>query len=113
MRLRFQVPASVLPLAVEGARLTVKLHAPAREIVVGIVAGGSTAPLRRLTSPLGIEQVEINDPRLLQPDEQGTLYVGVEVSEARGANVGQELWRLESASLEVRGRTPGEATDKR
>jgi hypothetical protein len=108
MRLRFQVPASVLPLVVEGARLTVKLHAPSREVIVGAFAGGDAVPVRRLTSPLGVAEIEIDDSRQLQPDEHGALYVSVEVGEARGANAGQDLWRLESASLEIRGRTPGE-----
>jgi hypothetical protein len=112
VRLRFQIPAPVLPLAVERARLTLKLHAPAREVVVGTLAGDQETLLRRLSSPLGSEQIDINDPRLLQPDEQGTLYLSVGVGEARGANAGQELWRLESASLEVRGQTPGEEEGK-
>jgi hypothetical protein len=108
MRLRFQIPASVRPLVVERARLTVKLYAPAREVVIGASAGDEVAPLRRLTSPSGIEQVEIDDARLLRPDEQGVLSMNIVVGEVRGGNAEQILWRLESASLEVRGRTSPE-----
>jgi hypothetical protein len=107
MRLRFQVPASVLPLVVQNARLTVRLTAPGREVALGVLAGGDAVPLRRLRSPLGTEQVEI-DPRLLRPDEQGVVSVTVEVGEARGGNAERNLWRLESAGLELRGRTGGQ-----
>jgi hypothetical protein len=93
---------------VESARLTVKLYAPSREVVLDAFAGGDAVPVRRLTSPLGVVQVEIDDPRLLTPDEHGVLFVSVEIGEARGASAGQDLWRLESASLEVRGRTAAE-----
>jgi hypothetical protein len=105
MRLRFQLPASVLPLVVEGARLTVRLHAPSREVVISALAGDEVISVRRLTSPLGVEQGEIDDPRLLQPDGQGTLSVNLSVGEVRGGNAEQILWRIESAGLEVHGRT--------
>lgn len=104
MQLRFEIPASVRPLVVESVRLTVKLYAPAREVVVGEEA----APWRRLTSPLGVEHVEITDTRLLRPDEHGALYVNVTVGEARSGAAALDLWRLESAGLEVRGRTEDE-----
>jgi hypothetical protein len=104
MQLRFEIPASVQPLLVESARLTLKLSAPGREVVVGEEA----APWRRLTSPLGVEHVEVTGPRLLRLDEHGALYVPVTVGEARRGAVSLDLWRLESAGLEVRGRTEDE-----
>jgi hypothetical protein len=112
LRLRFQLPASVLPLDVESARLTLKLHAPAREVVVSALVEGDAVLLRRLTSPLSIETFAIDDPRLLQPDEHGALYMSIEVGEVRGGNTERDLWRLESPSLEVHGRTAGEERDK-
>jgi hypothetical protein len=112
LRLRFQIPASVLPLDVERARLTLKLHAPWREVVISAFADGDAVPVRHLTGPLGAPQVAIEDPRLLRPDGQGALYMNVEVGELRGGNVGQDLWRLSAAALEVRGRTLGEGRDQ-
>jgi len=108
LRLRFQLPASVLPLEVEGARFTVGLDAPAREVVLGGGAGDDAVPLRRLTGPVGVERVEIDDPRLLRPDGQGALYFNVVIGEARGINAVRNVWRVESPALEVRGRTPAE-----
>jgi hypothetical protein len=103
IRLRFQVPPTALPLTVDGARFTVHLHAPGREVTVGGYAGDEFVALRRLSGPLGPAHVEIDDPRLLRPDEQGALYVGVEIGKARGGDA--DAWRIESLGLEVRGRT--------
>lgn len=104
MRLRFQIPASVLPLVVERARLTLRLNALGREVVLG----ATDVTLRRLTSPLGAQQVDIDDPALLRPDEQGAIFVNVQIGEARSGGGERNLWRIESAGLELRGRTPGE-----
>jgi hypothetical protein len=59
-------------------------------------------------NPLGIEQIEFDDPRRLQPDEQGILTIPVEIAEARAGSAGQDTWRIESVGLELRGRTAEE-----
>jgi hypothetical protein len=99
-RLRFQIPASVRPLVVDGVRLTLHLSAPGREVVVGAVAGRETVVVRKLQSPVGVERIDI-DPKLLLPDEDGAMTVSFAVGEAGERTV----WRLESAGLELRGRT--------
>jgi hypothetical protein len=105
MGLRFRIPASVLPLTVERARLTLRLDAPGREVTVS-VARGDVAPLRRLASPLGTEMVEV-DPALIRPDADGIIVLNLWIGEASGDNPGRNPWRLHSAGLEVRGRTTG------
>ncbi|MFO0841322.1 MAG: hypothetical protein U0797_02840 [Gemmataceae bacterium] len=107
MRLRFQVPASVRPLVVESGRLTIKLGAPGREVVLGASAGGQAVTLRKVNSPLGTEQVDLLDPAQLRPDEQGAIFIHVKIGEAPSGG-DRNLWRLESAGLELRGRTAGE-----
>lgn len=100
MRLRFQIPASVRPLTVDGARLTLHLSAPGREVVVGAVSGRDAVTVRRLQGPVGVERIEV-DPRLMPPDEDGVMTASLVVGEAGERTV----WRLESAGLELRGRT--------
>lgn len=108
IHLRFQIPDSVLPLNVESARFTLQMVAPAREIEIGAFADGKVVPLRRLTSPHGVEQIEITDRRLLQPDDQGVVHVNVEVGDVHGGHAVQDQWRLDSVGLEIHGRTPDE-----
>lgn len=108
MRLRFQVPASVRPLTVESARLTIKLIAPGRGVVLGGPGGGEASVLRRLTSPLGTEVVDLRDPALLRPDEHGAISFSVQIGPSPAGGGERNQWRLESAGLELRGRTAGE-----
>lgn len=112
-RLRFQLPATVLPLDVDRARLTLHLNAPTREVVVGGFQGQVPTVLRRLQSPWGPEQVEIDDPRLLALDSEGGLHLSLEIG-VGDASVGPNAaanavpWSLELLELEVQGkRLPG------
>lgn len=104
VRLRFQLPPSVMPLSIERARLSIKMHAPAREVVIHGFAGGEEIPLHKVTSPAGLEQIEINDPRLLKPDEQGALYINIVIGELR-SKVERDTWRIEWPGLQIKGRT--------
>jgi hypothetical protein len=103
MKIRFQVPASVLPVTLESARLTFRLLAPLREVSVTAFKDGQGVLLSRLSNPIGNERIEISDPQLLQVDKAGCLYINIEVGDLRGED--RNVWRLEWASLEVRGRT--------
>lgn len=111
LRLRFQIPTSVRPLVVERARLTLKLHAPARQVVVGVFSGGEAVTVRQLASPLGAEQIEIDRADLLRLGDRGTLEISIAVGEALGGATEQREWRLESAGLEVEGRTVREGSE--
>src|SRR3954447_3341733 len=109
VRLRFQLPAEVLPLTIQNAKLTLRMQAALREVVVSGVAGAEAVPLRRLTSPTGVEQIEISDPRMLQLDKQGALFVSLDISDVRGEAT-RDVWRLDWVGLEVRGRTAARAS---
>ncbi len=102
VRLRFQLPASVLPLTVEKARFRVQLHAPAREVT--ITASGVETPLRVLSGPDGIQEIEINDPRALGVDDQGVLFLNINIGPVRG-RVEKDTWRIDWPGLEVKGKT--------
>jgi hypothetical protein len=103
VRLRFQLPGSVLPLAIEKARFRVHLHAPAREVAIH-ASGLDTAPLRVLSGPTGMQEIEINDPGALKIDEHGALYLNINIGPVRG-RVEKDTWRIEWPDLEVKGKT--------
>jgi hypothetical protein len=111
--LRFQLPPSVLPLAVDRATLHLKVRAPARTVSVSGVADGRRVPLFEAESPVDPIRVEIADPRLLAPDADGGLAVAVAISDPVGggekaAAFGPEGgWKIESLTLEVSGRVGG------
>jgi hypothetical protein len=103
-RIRFQLPPSVLPMTIEEARLSLRLVAPLREVKIDGWVDGKVIPLGRLSSPIGTEQINLTDPRLLQVDKRGCLYINIEVGDVR-SGVDRDMWHLEWANLAVRGRT--------
>jgi hypothetical protein len=60
--------------------------------------------LQRLASPIGIERIDITDPRVLQVDDQGILYVNIEIGDVR-KGVERDEWHLDWATLEIHGKT--------
>lgn len=111
MHLRFQLPAEVLPLQVERARLVGKINAPGRRVTAAGRAGDQLVELHRVESPLDPIRVDITEERLLRPDEEGGLHVHVAVSELLGGREAgpgtlrvNERWTVEYLELEVVGR---------
>lgn len=109
--LRFQLPASVLPLQVEGARLLLKIDGHAGRITIAGRADGAFVELERADDPLGPLQVNITEPRFLHVDADGCLHLRVTVEPLKGGNSGAANgdaplnWILEYLELEVVGRT--------
>jgi hypothetical protein len=116
MELRFQLPPSVLPLDVERARVSLKVHAPARRVTVTGPAGGAPK-LFEAENPIDPVALDITDPRLLRADPDGglrlTLRIGAQAAPGpgttppRGKGPGpiEEKWKLESLGLDVVGQT--------
>jgi len=112
-RLRFQLPPSVLPLAVEKATLVARVRAPGRRFGVSAVIEGKPALSQSTQNLLGSIRVEIADPRALQVDPAGGLLVEIAMSERIGpdgremkarASDPEQKWQIESLGLEVTGR---------
>jgi hypothetical protein len=112
-QLRFQLPPEVLPFQVERARLTAKVSALARRVVVAGHAENSSVELFQAESPLTPFQVELIDARLLRLDPRGGLHLTLNVSDPvqggerkPGETHRQpEPWTIEYVELEVVGRT--------
>jgi hypothetical protein len=111
MRLRFRLPPSVLPLTVERATLRAKVRASSRKFAVVGYAGEEVVRLTQVESPIDPVRVDVTDRRLVNPDADGYLYLGVEVGERVGPPSGDpkqveldEKWWIESLALEVVGR---------
>jgi hypothetical protein len=111
MHLRFQVPAEVLPLEVERARLEVGIRAPSRRIVVAGRAGEDLVELHRVESPADPIRVALTDPRLLRLDDKGGLHLNLDISapikggDTEDKNAPGREWKIEYIELEVSGRT--------
>jgi hypothetical protein len=129
MELRFQLPPSVLPLAVERLRLSMKVRTPARRVTVSGHADAGLVALFDAENPLDPIVLDVTDPRLLRPDPDGGLRLTLKIGEqvmpeppgktpppgkspptgtpkAPGREV-EQFWKIESLGVEVVGRTAG------
>lgn len=111
MKLRFKLPRSVLPLNVERATLRLNVRASSRKVAVYGYAGEQPSKLAEVESPIDPIRVDVTDRRLVTPDADGFLYLGVDVGERLKSPSGgpkqadlDEKWRIDSLSLEVAGR---------
>lgn len=111
MHLRFQLPAAVLPLQVERARLVARFKAPFRRVAVAGHSDGGPVEIYAVEGPLDPLQLDITDQRFLQPDEQGGLHLNLSISgslatgaESDQSSEGVQKWTIEYLELEVTGR---------
>jgi hypothetical protein len=112
MRLRFQLPKSVLPLEVERAHLFITVRAPLRRFSVGgYDKDGTPRELRASESPAGPIEVDITQPNLLTLDSQGGIYLNVVVGKRPGEDAiasteeTESRWSIDALALEVTGKT--------
>jgi hypothetical protein len=110
MRLRFQVPPSVLPLKVEQARLYLKVRALSRDFTVAGYIDDKPLVLYRENGPDEAFQLDITqDARVLRLDPLGGLYLNITVGELPEAEAEKggtaARWSIETLELEVSGRT--------
>lgn len=106
MRLRFQLPASVVPMAVEKATLIAKVRAPQRKVVISGYEGETAAKIFEAAEPTELMRVEITDPRFLKLDATGGLHVGFAVTgNAEIGGILESFWAIESLQMELTGKT--------
>jgi len=103
--LRFIVPASVIPCQLKTAKLTIKINAPSRSLEVLGMQDGVRAVIETHNNPSGVIHVNIDDPKLLQLDEKGSLQFGIKVSqtqdEIEAANRGSRSGLVQTATWQV------------
>jgi hypothetical protein len=114
MHLRFQLPSAALPFKVERARLTLRVDAPGRRVIIagweGAEAGsGRVREIRRVDSPLDSIRIDLSGESLLRLDEDGGLHLNIHISELLKAQSGlaaggSEKWKIHYLDLEITGR---------
>jgi hypothetical protein len=106
LRVRFQVPPSVVPLEVEKATVTVKMKAGSRKVTLGGYAGERPTPLRVVDGPTEPVVLEVTDPQLLKLDAAGGWHFQLAVGgAAAGGGRLDEVWTIESLGVEFVGTT--------
>ncbi len=114
--LRFQIPAVLLPIAIERGRVTVQVNGPVGKLTLaGLHSKTKTlAPLKTWTDPVGTLSLEITDLDLLTVSADGGLLLHVSAGNTDLAELTQlettnatvmSYWQIESLNLELNVKT--------
>jgi hypothetical protein len=110
--LRFQLPAAVLPLKIERARLVARIDAPGRRVTISGGPEAGKGELHHVDSPVDPIRLDITDRSFLRVDAGGGLHLNLAVGDqpqAGGSTPGArpvgQGWRIDYVELEVTGRT--------
>lgn len=79
--LQFAMPRAVLPCRIDKAQLALKIHAPSRTVEVTGIKNDMPVVMETRKSPSGILTISVDDPELLQLNENGALQFGVNISQ--------------------------------
>jgi len=106
MYLRFQIPASVLPMKIKEARLFAKVMAPGRNLQVFGHAGGERKVLKAIANPIDPFQLNIIEPDLLTLDDRGGIHLSLVIGDVSQKDDEQPpKWTIEVLNLEIVGDT--------
>jgi hypothetical protein len=112
--LRFQIPPVLLPVAMQQARLVVKVKGPVGKLEFSGVKQGQVVPIKTWVDPVGTLTFDINDPELLTVSDDGGLLLRVaggdpdrpELTESSsGGSAKVSYWQIESLSMDLWART--------
>ena len=108
--LRFEIPAELLPLAVDGAKLTLKISAPLRAVEVSSGNPDSLSSIWSKNSPVGTFDIPFPDEASRQLDKEGGFHVAlkvgaVQLDELDATELGTQdrNWQVEWIQLEIQG----------
>ncbi len=105
MRLRFQIPPSVLPMKPERATLVFHARMPFRKLTVSGGPEGRSVPLFRADAPIEPIRIDIADASALQLDDRGGLHLNIAIGSTTGGASEDTVWKIETLALELNGRT--------
>jgi hypothetical protein len=107
--LRFQLPSEVVPCRIDGARLEVRVSAPARTMTVAAVGAGGEAGTQSVTNPEGAYVLPFTADQL-EPDAAWGLTFRIAIGESRrdgppgDADVElTETWQIDHVHLTLDG----------
>ena len=108
--LRFELPGALLPMTLDGARVTLDMDAPGRSVRVLTERNEREVEAATLDSAMGRRSVEITGDRLPTPDDGGGLLIGIDVQDPLDPTGVPSPWTLRGVSLSITG-TIGERNE--
>ncbi len=110
--LQFQLPEAILPFELTRAEISLDIRAPSRSVEILGLKAGSSVVVKSLSYPIGTYQVVLDQPELLQLDDDGGLRIGIRVGSEETEDptdlMTQASWKIESLQMNVVGKVLGE-----
>ncbi|MFT5323665.1 MAG: hypothetical protein ACI8P0_001516 [Planctomycetaceae bacterium] len=108
--LRFEIPVELLPLVIDGAKLTLNITAPLRDVEISSGMTDSLTNVWSKNSPVGTFEIPLPHEASRQLDENGGLHVALKVGAVQLDQLDEtELgtqdrnWQVEWLQLEIQG----------
>ncbi|MDA1161349.1 MAG: hypothetical protein O2983_17230 [Planctomycetota bacterium] len=108
--LRFEIPSELLPLSVDGARLTLNISAPLRVVEISAGRLNSLSHVWSRNSPVGTFQIPFPDDASRQHESDGGFHVvlkvgAVQLDELDATEEGTQdrNWQIQWMQLEIEG----------
>ena len=106
--LRYALPESVLPLAVERVMLEIDIKAPGRAVALRSYAAGKSTEIASENSPVGTYRYRVENADALTLDADGGWLLEVDVGGITGGadqGISAIGWQIEDIRVEVSGTT--------
>ena len=108
--LRFEIPPELLPLAVDGARLTLNISAPLRVVEISSGRLNSLSHVWSRNSPVGTFEISFPSDASRQLESDGGFHVVLKVGavqldelDATEAGTQDRNWQIQWMQLEIEG----------
>jgi hypothetical protein len=108
-RLRFQLPRTVLPCRVTEARITIKLNAPSRELLVHAVVDNRDVLIERIPNPIEVHYINVTRQEWLTVNREGAVTFSFVITEAEQERLAREQQQRHSAGSEPEAKEKEEA----
>ncbi|WP_145368353.1 hypothetical protein [Maioricimonas rarisocia] len=108
--LRVQVPQVLLPVAVETARITIRMSGPVGRLDLAVGRDAASAPLKTWIDPVGTVSLELDASDLNDLDENGGLLLRVAAGDPERPELTQpdpdgtgkiSYWRIDSFDVQL------------
>ena len=102
--LRFQLPSAVLPAEIDQVVVTIDVDAVGRGLNIYGRQGQEISRLAQTSGPQGVVTFELDKTNFMQPDEDGAVWVGLEITNMLNSVAGRDAasWTIKNVDFNIK-----------
>lgn len=109
VRLRFQLPPTILPIELTSLKLVLDCHLPSRPLGLFVVREKERNLIANFSNPSGLVEAAVSDAAWLKADAKGGVVFDIDIGdltrEVDEVSISNSGWRIRSSRLEATGKT--------